>query len=105
MGRQKRLKSNVLQRGRNHKRGAGTERDEEGMENGGTKRPSEQEREGAEVFFCGVQRVTWVPIEEPAMTVPLENASYASGVALMEPESGCSCLPWRKDIVQLDKVS
>lgn len=36
-----------------------------------------------------------VPIEWPAMTVPLENAGYASGVALMEPERGCSCLPRR----------
>lgn len=45
------------------------------------------------------------PIEWPAMTVPLENADYASGVALMEPERGCSCLPWRRDIVQLDKAA
>ncbi|KAI9519094.1 hypothetical protein NQZ68_031365 [Dissostichus eleginoides] len=46
-----------------------------------------------------------VPIEWPAMTVPPENAGYASGVALMEPERGCSCLPRRRDIVQLDKAA
>ena len=44
-------------------------------------------------------------MEWPAMTVPLENAGYAGGVALMEPEKGCSCLPWRSDIVQLDKAA
>lgn len=49
--------------------------------------------------------MTGVPIEWPAMTVPLENAGYASGVALMEPERGCSCLPQRGDIVQLDKAA
>lgn len=49
--------------------------------------------------------MTGVPIEWPAMTVPLENAGYASGVALMEPERGCSCLPRRRDIVQLDKAA
>lgn len=45
-----------------------------------------------------------MPIEWPVMTVSLENADYASGVALMEPERGCSCLPRRGDIVQLDKA-
>lgn len=43
--------------------------------------------------------MTGVPIEWQAMTVPLENASYASRVALMEPERGCSCLPRWGDIV------
>lgn len=62
-------------------------------------------REGAERFLCGGWRVTGVPIEGPVMTVPLENADYASRVALMEPERGCSCLPWRGDIVQLDKAA
>lgn len=70
-----------------------------------TKRAGEAEREDREVFFCGVWRVTGVPMERPAMTVPLENAGYASGVALMEPERGCSCLPRRRDIVQLDKAA
>lgn len=55
--------------------------------------------------LCGDWRVTGVPMEWPAMTVPLENAGYAGGVALMEPEKGCSCLPWRSDIVQLDKAA
>lgn len=60
---------------------------------------------GLRGLLCGDWRVTGVPIEWPAMTVPPENASYASGVALMEPEKGCSCLPWRSDIVQLDKAA
>lgn len=60
---------------------------------------------GREGLFCGARRVTGVPIEWPAMTVPLENAGYASGVALMEPERGCSCLPRRRDIVRLDKAA
>lgn len=58
---------------------------------------------GMRGLLCGDWRVTGVPIEWPEMTVPLENAGYAGGVALMEPEKGCSCLPWRRDIVQLDK--
>lgn len=72
------------------------------------KRPSEHERrwrEGSELFFCGCCRVTGVPMEWPAMTVPLENANYANRVALMEPERGCSCLPQREVIVQLDKAA
>lgn len=60
---------------------------------------------GMRGLLCGDWRVTGVPIEWPEMTVPLENASYADGVALMEPEKGCSCLPWRRDIVQLDKAA
>lgn len=55
--------------------------------------------------LCGDWRVTGVPMEWPAMTVPPENADYAGGVALMDPEKGCSCLPWRSDIVQLDKAA
>lgn len=60
---------------------------------------------GMRGLLCGDWRVTGVPIEWPEMTVPLENAGYAGGVALMEPEKGCSCLPWRRDIVQLDKAA
>lgn len=60
---------------------------------------------GLRGLLCGDWRVTGVPIEWPAMTVPLENAGYAGGVALMEPEKRCSCLPWRSDIVQLDKAA
>lgn len=105
----KRLKRKVLEREKEDNGGAGRERDKGGGgENGGakkTKRAGEAEREGGEVFFCGGWRVTGVPIEWPAMTVPLENAGYASGVALMEPERGCSCLPRRRDIVQLDKAA
>lgn len=98
----------MFEREREDNRGAGRERDEEGKKMGAqkkTKRAGEAEREGGEVFFCGGWRVTGVPIEWPAMTVPLENAGYASGVALMEPERGCSCLPRRRDIVQLDKAA
>lgn len=64
-----------------------------------TKWEGEAAREGQEDFFCGSWTVTGVPIEWPAMTVPLENADYASRGALMEPERRCSCLPQRGDIV------
>lgn len=104
----KRLKRKVLEREMEDNRGAGRERDKEGKKMEAqkkTKRAGEAEREGGEVFLCGGWRVTGVPIEWPAMTVPLENAGYASGVALMEPERGCSCLPRRRDIVQLDKAA
>lgn len=60
---------------------------------------------GGEVFFCGGWRVTRVPMERPAMTAPLENVGYASGVALMEPQRGCSCLPGEGIIVPLDKAA
>lgn len=104
----KRLKRKVLEREKEDNSRAGRGRDKEGKKMGDqkkTKRAGEAEREGGEVFFCGGWRVTRVPIEWPAMTVPLENAGYASGVALMEPERGCSCLPQRGDIVQLDKAA
>lgn len=105
----KRLKRKVLEREKEDNRGAGRERETRRGRKWGcekkTKRAGEAEREGREVFFCGGWRVTGVPIEWPAMTVPLENAGYASGVALMEPERGCSCLPRRRDIVQLDKAA
>lgn len=103
------LKREVLERERENNSGPWREREKRGgYENGGakkTKRAGEAEREGGEDFLCGGWRVTGVPIERPAMTVPLENAGYASGVALMEPERGCSCLPRRGDIVQLDKAA
>lgn len=60
---------------------------------------------GLRGLLCGDWRVTGVPMEGPAMTVPPDNAGYAGGVALMDLEKGCSCLPWRSDIVQLDKAS
>lgn len=43
--------------------------------------------------LCGDWRVTGVSMEWSAMTGPLENVGYAAGVALMEPEEGCSCCP------------
>lgn len=87
------------------------EREEGGTEQGCKKKKKKEQASsrvgpgGLRGLLCGDWRVTGVPIEWPAMTVPPENASYASGVALMEPEKGCSCLPWRSDIVQLDKAA
>lgn len=53
---------------------------------------AERESEGFLLWWLESDRV---PTEWPVMTVPLENAGYASGVALMEPERGCSCLSRR----------
>ncbi|TNN69368.1 hypothetical protein EYF80_020369 [Liparis tanakae] len=71
----------------------------------GAKQAGEVEREGRRGFLLWRLESDKGANGVAAMTVPLENAGYASGVALMEPERGCSCLPRRRDIVRLDKAT
>lgn len=63
------------------------EREDGGTEQGCKKKKKEQANSrggpgGLRASLCGDWRVTGVPM----MTVPPENAGYAGGVALMEPE-------------------